>query len=78
MMGVGRSSTFRDSRDSFSLDNGVTPCVEKTEPCKRLNRENHSHTTPFPSVNSVRGVKTSGSDKAEYFGGGLSIRKARR
>jgi hypothetical protein len=63
-MGLEGHLTFRVFKVSFTLDNGVTPCVAETPCSKPLSRESHPRVAPPKTVNSVRGGKDRGKDEA--------------
>ena len=50
--------------DSFTLDNGVAPCVVEISISKRSSNKSHPRAAPSPSVNSLRGGKTRDKEQA--------------
>jgi len=75
---VEGASTPKALNDSFIPDNGVTPWVAEVGTSNRRNNESHPGVEASPSLNSVRGGKTSGGEEAEKLGGGPSTFHVRR
>lgn len=59
------TSTPKYFKDSFTLYNGVVPCVTETRSSKCLNKDSHPREAPSPSVNLVRVGKSSNGDDVE-------------
>ena len=64
MTRLGRSLMHRCFNDSFTLDNGVSPCVVEISVSKRSSNESHPHPAPSQIVNPLRGGKTRGKEQA--------------